>query len=658
MMSEAKKDSLDEGCHIAPNVCCIANEFPDSHESCNSSDALALYEHEGEGGIWYDAFCWSCNQNFSKEEVHSSSHAEYLGVDPISTKVVNKKEFTKVTKKPPISKEQLKKIFQHYTFTSNNYRGIKDQYYKEYGHLFLLNDNGTVKATFYPEHLGSELQGYKSRYHPKDFTKGTIGSTGAKNDMSGQFLFRDGGKYSGSKHILIVGGEQDKVAAFQMLRESQLSQNKGNFAPIAVVSPTTGESSAAKHIQRNYEFFDSFEVITVGMDNDEAGIEATRKICEVLPRDKIRIATWSGKDPNNMLNEGNSKQFVREFWRAREFSPSGIIGSGGLHDLIVKELLLEKVPLPDFLWKLQKLMAGGIPLGYIVLLAAATGIGKTTIINELVYFWIFNSPYRVGIISLELDAGQYGIAMLSRHLGDKLNLYEDGQSAVDVVQQEGNLAKGLELYTNDYGEDRFVLLDERTGTVDELKKKILQMILQFDCKFIVIDPLTDAIDGMPEGDQAVFMKWLKFIVKEYKVTILPVCHVRKLPSGAFRDMLKEDDIQGSSSQAKSAAASLLFNRDKVSEDNIVKNTTTVWMPKCRWTGNTGMGNPVYYNNKTHTMWDLHKYFETYPDELPMGYNLDEMFEEKQEMKKAKSSFSKMTIPEKPDFVEMGDGVVL
>ena len=395
------------------------------------------------------------------------------------------------------------------------------------------------------------------------------------------------------------------------------------------------------------------------MDNDEAGIAATKKICEVLPRDKVRIASWSGKDPNNMLLSGESKQFVREFWKSREFAPSGIIGSGSLDEMIINELLLEKIPLPPFLWKIQELMAGGIPLGYIVLLAAATGIGKTTIINELVYYWIFNSPYRVGIISLELDAGQYGIAMLSRHLNVKLNLFEEGTEAVELINKDDNIVKREELFRTEYGEDRFFLLDERTGTIDELKKKILQMILQFDCKFIVIDPLTDAIDGMPEGDQALFMKWLKFVVKEYKVTVLPVCHVRKLPSGAFRDMLKEDDIQGSSSQAKSAAASLLFNRDKLSEDSIVKNTTTIWMPKCRWTGNTGLGNPMYYNRHAHTMWDLHKYFEEHPEELPFGYNFDEMFEDKEAIKKSKNVLNEMTIPNKDEgLVDMGGGVKL
>ena len=33
--------------------------------------------------------------------------------------------------------------------------------------------------------------------------------------------------------------------------------------------------------------------------------------------------------------------------------------------------------------------------------------------------------------SLELTAGQYGLAILSRHIGKKLTLYEDGKEAVE-----------------------------------------------------------------------------------------------------------------------------------------------------------------------------------------------------------------------------------
>ena len=73
-----------------------------------------------------------------------------------------------------------------------------------------------------------------------------------------------------------------------------------------------------------------------------------------------------------------------------------------------------KIPLPPFMHKLQEMMAGGIPLGRIVNLGSASGTGKSTIIDEIVYFMLFNSPHKVGIVTLESTVGQYGNKLFHR----------------------------------------------------------------------------------------------------------------------------------------------------------------------------------------------------------------------------------------------------
>ncbi len=54
---------------------------------------------------------------------------------------------------------------------------------------------------------------------------------------------------------------------------------------------------------------------------------------------------------------------------------------------------------------------------------------------------------------------------------------------------------------------------------------------------------------------------------------------------------------------KSAAANLLFTRNKEAEDDIEKNTTYMKMSKCRWTGKTGIAGEYYYDSESHTMHD-------------------------------------------------------
>ena len=119
-----------------------------------------------------------------------------------------------------------------------------------------------------------------------------------------------------------------------------------------------------------------------------------------MPEDKVKIVTLSMKDANEMLVAGKHKQFISNYFDAKPLIQDGVKTSKQADDEIEEELGRPKVPLPPFMHSLQKAMAGGIPLGYMVNLGAVTGGGKTTIINEMIYYWIFNSPVKIGILSL------------------------------------------------------------------------------------------------------------------------------------------------------------------------------------------------------------------------------------------------------------------
>ena len=77
----------------------------------------------------------------------------------------------------------------------------------------------------------------------------------------------------------------------------------------------------------NYDWFDLFDNILIGLDNDKAGQKAALQVAEVLPKHKVKIVTWSGKDPNQMLEDGKQKQFVRDFYNAKDYINSGISSS-------------------------------------------------------------------------------------------------------------------------------------------------------------------------------------------------------------------------------------------------------------------------------------------------------------------------------------------
>ena len=593
---------------VLNNIPCIANEHEHKH-GCHSSDALAIYQHEEEdGSVWYDSYCYSCNQYFNKEETHNSSAGVHLGIK--DGEIVEKKSFNIRPKPEPLTRQQVKDFIIKTGYKSNNYRGIRDDVSQFFGHLTKLDTNGNVVARYYPETQGTNVTGYKCRNHPKNFNYGKLGLTGQSCDLSGQIKFK-----GHSKYVLIVGGEEDKAAAYQMLLDSQRERGQADFEPIAVVCPTTGEPSAYKQVAAQYDYLNSFEFIVIGMDSDEAGRKAAIKIAEVLPAEKVKIANWSGKDPNQMLNDGKSKQFVRDFYGAKNYIEDGVISSVSADCEIEEELSRPKIPLPDFMQELQSKMAGGIPLGYWVNWIAMTGIGKSTTINEAIRKWVYESPYKVGILSLELTAAQYMIAMLSREVGHKINLIEKPEDAVNFVNQPHVIAAREHLKQDEHGNERFVILDDREGSLGHVKKQIEKLIKKHGCKLIVIDPLNDLFDGATNDEQAGFIKWMKTIIKT-GVTFCCICHVRKGAASSTKDgkrvnrEISEDDVSGLSLITKSAGANIILNRDKYADDDIVRNTTTVMVAKMRWTGVTGPAGKWYYDNKQHTMYDFNTYFNT------------------------------------------------
>lgn len=525
--------------------------------------------------------------------------------------IMESKETTVAVKKTapePLTEEQMKEFRKGKTYKCGNYRGIKEEYHKFFGHLSEVDSNGNVIAQYYPETYKGKVTGYKSRHHPKKFGINNFGTTGGINDLSGQVRFKN----ATGRDVLYVGGELDKLAAYQMLAEYY---NKKGYAPIPVVSPTAGEGSAAKQAAAQYDWFDRFENIIIGMDNDEAGIKAAKAIAEVLPKNKVKIATWSGKDPNLMLQEGSEKQFLSDFFNAKEYAPSGIKTSKDADDEIESELERLKIPLPPFMKKLQYLMAGGIAMGYIVNLAAQTGGGKTTIINEMIYYWIFNSPHKIGILSLELNAGQYQVAMLSRHIGHKINLIEDPKEAIKFVNQDWVREKRRELRETEFGEERYALLDERDGRLESVKLQIEKLIKKHGCRLIIIDPINDLFEGCSLDEQTSFIKYMKQVVKE-GISIFNVCHITKGKTEVDKKTgqrivrkLTEDDFSGVSNLAKSGGCNIFATRDKYAEDPLDQNTTLVEVPKCRWTGRSGVAGEWYYDNQTHTLHDKSEYLK-------------------------------------------------
>jgi len=602
-------------------VCCpIHGESTPSLHIYDEGQSWHCFGSCGEGGDAIE-FIRKIDECSFKEAV--SKMAEILDIQEGEVRKMLEEKKEKTTDKPvvgnaaPMDMNEVKELIQSTGYASNGYRGIRDEINKFFGHLSKLDEYGNVIARYYPEtNNDGKLTGYKCRNHPKDFSFGKVGSTGNKSQLSGQVKFK-----SPSKYVLYVGGEEDKAAAYQMLKDNRKDQE---FDSIPVVSPTSGEGSAAKQAAMQYDWFDQYDIIVIGMDQDEAGIKAAKEIANVLPKEKIRIATWSGKDPNDMLMDGKEKQFVRDFYNAKEFISSGISSSGDAEAGLAEFLTAPKIGLPPQLSKLEAAMRGGIKsTGSVVNIIGDTSIGKSFLSDTLIYHWLFNSPRVPTIVSLERTKEELTIDLLSMHLKKNLMWFTDGHDAVDYLNQpEVQILKNNLLY-NEAGEPRFFIIDEREGEIELLKRQMEKSGKVNDSRLMVIDPLTDFLRSLGTEVQENFMMWQK-LQKKNGFVFINILHTRKPPTDKDGNVRKvtEYDALGSGTFIQSADVNIVINRDKMASDPIEKNTTYVDMPKCRG-GITGEICALYYDAETRQQYDRDEYFDRKVEDPPQ-HHIDEI----------------------------------
>jgi len=559
--------------------------------NCGSSDNLAIYD-DGSYHCFSDCGYTKVSEDYKQEHGTENSKVKMKG-----NTLQQETQEIKSTK-PVITEEKAKEIKEQTSIQGKGFRGLKDEYTKQFGVRYSYSEEtGEVIEQYYPVTQENTLTGYKVREVPKNFR--SIGRTGADCELFGQFKFNRGGKY-----LIIVEGELDSLSAYQMLAE--YNKNRGSDYEIAVVSPTTGANSQ-KQIAAQYKFCDSFEQTVICYDQDKAGQAAAEKIISSLPKGKVKLMSMRYKDPNEYLMNGKQKEFVSDFYNAKTYTPAGVVGSGELYDKLLESTQVKKIPLPPFMAKLDE-MLGSVDLGTIGVIAAGSGAAKTTVANELIYYWLFNSPYKVGVVSLELTCGQYAQAMLSRHIENKIANIKDPEEKLKFLERESVKQKADELFKTPDGQDRFMVIDERDGSIEVLQDKIEEMVISCGVKVIILDPISDLLDGLPLEQQANLMKWQKSMVKNYNVTFINIAHIRKgsnnkesASTGAF---VPEEAVIGASQQVKSASWVIMLQRDKYNDSDIIRNCTHITLSKNRSNGTTGKAGSMYYCNQTHRLYDF------------------------------------------------------
>lgn len=451
-------------------------------------------------------------------------------------------------------------------------RHIRGETLEKYKVKVEVDDKGNPIKHHYPYfNQDGDMVGIKTRLVPNKRFFGS-GDTSKDNQLFGQQMVKAGGVA-----LTICEGELDAMSAYEMFG------NKYNF-----VSVNNG-ANCLENIKANLEFIDSFETVVLCFDDDEAGREAAKKVAPIIGQNKCKILTLSKhKDASEYLMAGDGKEFQNEWWEAKPYTVSGVASLDDMRLALLDYRETELIPLPDSFGNLNEMTRGGLARGELTSIIAHTSIGKTTILNELIYHFATSTIEKVGCFMVEDTIDETLRKVVSVHKKENLQLLNPADINVDDVMQDAiDIGFG----------NKVQLYDDGGGSIDidEMFSKIRYFIKGLGCTVILVDPLHTAIKNLSnENIEEVMDRFIK-LCKETKACVILSTHTRKPDDGSHPHKISEYDVKGSGAIPQACHNNILFSRDKLAEDDYERNSIRIRVPKLRRTGQTGEGGWAHFN---------------------------------------------------------------
>lgn len=591
-------------------LCCpFHNENTPSNTYYEDTDSSYCYGCSAGG----NAINWICNEegwdsNSGEFRKAVKKYEDITGdVETYALpKTIEELEQERIKMALPFNKEVLAELKAKCTFDSGGYRGIRSDVSKQFGVMFTKNSNGDLHEVYYPtskDSVGGKLNltGFKVRQLPKTFNK-HYGETGGGVELFGQWRANP----VDNSTLILCSGENDVLAAQQMLNDNSIAYNKKNnsdFKPPYCVSSTVGENGLMKQIQQNFDFVNSFDKIYFIPDQDETGRKVTQQLLDVIPLQKLYIMTLTAKDPHKMLEDGQQRQFINCFFKAKPFTPDGVKSASDAFDEIEDELDVEGITLPDYMWRMQEMMGGSLRQGTINSVIAFTSVGKSAHVDRMVNHFILTSPVVPTVISTEATASQYMLNQLSIYLKKNLRWQMTDDEIKEWIKTDEGKRVRNELCFKEDGSNSFYVIDDRQCSIKDLEIQMENLFYKHSCRLFVIDILSDLLRGTSEEHSQDHMAWQRKMTKN-GCTFINCQHTRKPSKGADgkEAQASEYDVLGTGAFVQSASVNIVLNRDKLSEDDITRNTTSVSLSKCRG-GKTGDAGGWFFDFNTATCYD-------------------------------------------------------
>ena len=504
---------------------------------CGSSDALGRY---ADGGT----YCFSCTKSTPPTD----------------------------EERPVIEKKQRNVSFLNGSFEDIPKRRLKAETCRKLG--YMVGTYEGKKCHIAPIHdENGELVAQKIRLPNKDFR--VIGDLNA-GGLIFQHRAADGGK-----RLVITEGEIDALSYAQVSPTWQ------------VVSVPNGAQSAVKAVKRAIKFVNSFEEVVIMFDMDDAGQDAAREVAQVIAPNKAKIAYLPLKDANEMLLENRVKELSQAVFGAKPYSPEGIIRGVDVSLAALKKGIQRgwDIPFP----KLNEMMRGIRPRE-VVLLAAGSGLGKSTIGRIITHHLQQTQDLKVGYVMLEESVEVTARQLVAVHSATRyVDLAENPDAITDDQWAEAHekAVKPAAFYDS-FG----------SCSIDNILAHINHLAVAEDCKVVLLDHVSMVVSGSKSDNERKeidrLMTELRTLCERTGVSVLAISHVNRVTSsGGFSNeggQISLNSLRGSGALAQLADTVIGVERDQ--QDEECKNLVHFRLLKSRVTGETGSAGWAAYNPTT------------------------------------------------------------
>ena len=258
----------------------------------------------------------------------------------------------------------------------------------------------------------------------------------------------------------------------------------------------------------------------------------------------------------------------------------------------------DSVPYP---WNALNEKTKGIRHGELYVITSGSGMGKSTLLRELEFYFGVERKELCGIVALEESTRKTGLELMSLYLNRRIML--DPSSTDESGRKEA--------FEATVGNGNFFLYDH-FGSLDSsnLLSKLRYMIVSLGCKRIFLDHISIVVSGMDSDEDGgerkaidKLMTNLRSLVEETQCTMFVVSHLKRPEKKGHEEggQVSLSQLRGSGSIAQLADMVIGLERNQQGEN---PNVLTIRVLKNRFSGDTGVSGYLSYNPDTGRLVDI------------------------------------------------------